>query len=333
MTKKNSITDNISNFFKSSNNNTLSHNDNSSDDAIAARRNDKKRLELDPWKKVGTFLKSVLNYIIILILIPFYFGINIVFLKWTTYTECDGKKILDYLFPIGDNKDSEGNTKKGKSITELQQGALSKEIKDFCNLQLDSNKKMSEAAQIKPNPNATFAEWSYAAKDKTNIFINKFIQNIILSVSGWNCTLNFLLAGPILFITLFCAWFIAGPALVVNTFLLSPSVWYTILLIIILFIALITGLFSGGLTIYGIIIFFTVFAKLYLYPMILGGKKNILKVVKENLFSLSILIWICNLAIVSESSQLLKGNYLTLLLVIYIPIAIYHLYKIVTGNY
>lgn len=320
-------------------NNTVEAFSNSSNDNIQNKKNEKNSSINNDKKQLGIFF-VILLYCIGTVITISYMGANLLFYKWALQplTRCSSKKysnLFDIVFPTECNEPiCTGKTKQSSSgggnsgITECI--IENNDIKDFCKFTLISGLESK-------NPVVRWLKKSYKL---SNVYVNSVIKNIISNLpSGDLCGVTFLLGFIIIpiiitlvvpvvsFVAMFVNVFKEAFGAVFSTNFSHPLIH----LLVGIFLVILAFLFSLPISsIYSVVLPIIVMAKLLLYPVMMGGKDTLLKIVGKNLFLINIMVWLSCLITVIYMSNIVSKNIYIGIMIAYIPLSLLYLYKIFT---
>ena len=197
-------------------------------------------------------------------------------------------------------------------------------IDDFCK----TSESTSSANYDFENPG--LKEWFVRSYKFTNINVNDVIKHIIEYLpDGKLCWVTFLLGFIVIpIIILFIVPPVSFIAMLINMFKEGFSYFSKNPIggIILLFL-LIIGFAFPIASVYSSVITLLVMVKLLFYPVIMGGKDTLLKIVGNNLFLINILVWVTCLVTVISMSNIVNKNIYTGVLIAYIPLSLFYLYK------
>jgi len=318
---------------------------------IEKRKQEKQSDNGKDKNNLGKMFMVALIYLGIVVIIV-YLGSNIVFYKWALYrlTRCSTKeynKLFNVIFPdkckepiCGDNSSGGSISRGGSTGVDLNKvksySSILKEcivensdINDFCKTSI-SAPKLSEYDLKNPG----LKEWWAKTYKFTNITVHSYIKYIIEnSPSDKLCWITFLLGFIIIPIILIVVFFVSLFGLIYNMFKEAYSTYLTnnlskgIVLLSVLFLGLFGPLWAIAI-IYSLLMTLFVAVKLIFYPIVIGGKDTLMKIIKSNLTIVNILIWIASLIVFLDAQNNLNKNVYIGVLIAYVPLSIMFFYNL-----
>lgn len=311
---------------------------------------------IEPDKNnIGKIISSVIMFIGLLIIIV-YLGTMLVFYRWAVeINNCgsdESKSLFDYIFPTNfpgitdrdtnTNRETAPSSTGGTNIKNRLKEISSTYFKEAneCikkNPVLEGVCRAQEMKKFTMNMNDPgLKEWFYKSLKDTESSVNSSLKYVIHTFLPLHqCWITFILAF-IIYLILFILISSSILPLVIGVKLLYDIMINTSIIgdsnlnIIIKSIFLVLGIISAFFIFmpYGMIGSVMILLKLIFYPLMLKSTDVFIKILKENQVAIKILVMLMSLSIVSDMSQVVDNQVYTGILVAYVPILLYNIYKL-----
>lgn len=307
------------------------------ENAIEQKIKEKKSIINKNGNNIKLFL-TALAYCVGIVILWSYCGSLILFFKWSLYffVRCPAdsnhkEQLFDGFFPINEKSQSPNNInqKGGNNLSEcvIKNAEISIKNNEFFDKELNFCNKMKVPHFSSKKKSISLGPFNNVINNSTNT-INKGLLHFF-NILPNNCSLLFftapLIVKLVVFLLILCPFFV----FFINYCLEIKNLWNKeqfgwILIFIILFFT-IFPLLGGIYTLY--ISVFTIFTFL-LGPLIYGGRKILLELMKQNINIINIIIFINSIILVGLSSNYFNTKVYTGILIGYIPLSLMYLHNI-----